>query len=122
MCGASREGSLKEEECATYRPVEDDEAYIPDPFPEDEFEPHGWDQILATLDVCANETTTTRFCDENGYDIMPVMMINCFHSPCTDSLAVETSKQIHAVKDRSVGRQQSTQDAQAVSTGEKTTY
>ena len=32
--------------------------YIPEPFPEYELEPYGWQDILATLDVCANVHAT----------------------------------------------------------------
>ena len=32
--------------------------YILEPFPKDEFKPHGWHDILATLDVCANVHAT----------------------------------------------------------------
>ena len=37
--GSSKEGSL----------LGDEKAYIPEPFLEHEFEPHGWHDILATL-------------------------------------------------------------------------
>ena len=71
MCGAS-EGSEQE--------LNDDEItgekdYIRDPFPEDEFEPVGWRDILATLDVCVNDLTSTKFCDEEGYDLMMIRVI-----------------------------------------------
>ena len=56
-----------------------DDAYIPVPFPEDEFEPVEWRGILATLDFCVNETTPTIFCDEEGYDIIPICMIKVSH-------------------------------------------
>ena len=37
--------------------------YIPEPFLEHDFEPHGWHDILATLDVCAN-VHATKYCDD----------------------------------------------------------
>ncbi len=46
-----------------------------EPFPESELEPHGWHDILATLDVCANKVHATKHCDEEGYDIMSLHMI-----------------------------------------------
>ena len=55
-------------QCALNRDAPDD-AYIPVPFPEDEFKPVEWRGILATLDVCVNEMTPTVFCDEEGYDV-----------------------------------------------------
>ena len=30
---------------------------------------------MATLDVCVNKTTPTIFCDEEGYDIIPICII-----------------------------------------------
>ena len=78
MCGASDQGSLHPDECVFYRPIED-EAYMPEPFPEEEFEPLEWSHLLATLDVCTSEKTPTKFYDENGYDIMPIMMVNCIY-------------------------------------------
>ena len=51
------------------------EDYVPEPFPEKELEPHGWNNILATLDVCTNELTPTMFCDEEGYDLFPFQMV-----------------------------------------------
>ncbi|MCO5565132.1 hypothetical protein L7F22_018803 [Adiantum nelumboides] len=73
MCGASDNGDLTKEECILERSVTD-EAYIPEPFPEHLFEPFGWTQILSTLDVCVNELTPTKFCDEKGYDLVTLQM------------------------------------------------
>ena len=49
------------------------------PFPEDEFKPIEWRGILATLDICVNETTPTVFCDEEGYNVIPICMIKVSH-------------------------------------------
>ncbi|MCO5579057.1 hypothetical protein L7F22_032909 [Adiantum nelumboides] len=73
MCGASNSGELTKEECILERSVTD-EAYIPEPFPEHLFEPFGWTQILSTLDICVNELTPTKFCDEEGYDLVTLQM------------------------------------------------
>ena len=78
MCGASDTDSLLKEQCALNKDAPDD-AYVPEPFPEDEFKPIEWRGILATLDVCVNETTPTVFCDEEGYDIIPICMIKISH-------------------------------------------
>ena len=51
------------------------EEYVPKPFPEKQFEPLGWNDILATLDVCTNEVTLTMFCDEEGYDLFSFQMV-----------------------------------------------
>ena len=42
--------------------------YIAEPFPEHELKPHGWHDILATLDVSA-QVHATAHCDDKGYDI-----------------------------------------------------
>ena len=42
--------------------------YIPKPFLEEEFKPHGWHDILATLDVCARVHAPKHY-NDNGYDI-----------------------------------------------------
>ena len=49
-------------------------------------EPLEWTQNLATLDVCVNEVTPTRFCDENGLDITPLCMIKAI----TSDIALES--------------------------------
>ncbi|MCO5551799.1 hypothetical protein L7F22_005301 [Adiantum nelumboides] len=73
MCGASDNGDLTKKECILERSVTD-EAYIPEPFLEHLFEPFGWTQILSTLDICVNELTPTKFCDEEGYDLVTLQM------------------------------------------------
>ena len=50
--------------------------YMPKPFPEEVLEPFEWGHILATLDVCTNETTPTKFCDEFGSKVMPILMMS----------------------------------------------
>lgn len=82
--GASECGS-QVEEGERDRSFEDSD-YIPDPFPEEMFEPLEWTQILATLDVCVNEVTPTKFCDKNGLDIVPICMINGIQRPQEEAL------------------------------------
>ena len=53
---------------------EDLNSYIPKPFLEHRFEPLGWNDVLATIDVCAN-IHATRHCDDEGYDIMSTYMV-----------------------------------------------
>lgn len=75
MCGDSQCRSLKCEECILERAIEDTK-YIPEPFPEEALEPLEWQQILATLDVCAiNAGPTMQFCDQDGYDMVPYYMV-----------------------------------------------
>ena len=71
MCGASD----NEEEHPESDGERESETYVPEPFPEKEFEPHGWSDILATIDVCTNEVTPTMFCDEEGYNLFPFQMV-----------------------------------------------
>ncbi|KAH7294535.1 hypothetical protein KP509_27G005300 [Ceratopteris richardii] len=54
------------------RPIKDP-AYTPMIFPDEEFEPHGWAEILATMDIVVNEEQWTPHCDEEGYDISVFM-------------------------------------------------
>ena len=74
MCGAS-DGEIHEEDVGPKL----DEDYILEPFPNDQFIPDAWQDVLATVDVCVNEVTPTVFCDEEGYDIVPVHMVRVLH-------------------------------------------
>ena len=65
---------LLKEQCALSLDAPND-AYILEPFPEDEFKLVECRGILATLDVCVNETTPTVFYDEEGYNVIPICMI-----------------------------------------------
>ena len=56
-----------------------DEDYILEPFPNDQFIPDAWQDILATMDVCVNEVTSTIFCDEEGFGIIPIHMVRVLH-------------------------------------------
>ena len=40
-----------------------------------EFEPHGWQDILATLGVCF-DVHATKHCDKEGYDLISMNMVN----------------------------------------------
>ncbi|MCO5570660.1 hypothetical protein L7F22_024387 [Adiantum nelumboides] len=84
MCGASENGDLTREECILERSVTD-EAYIPEPFPEHLFEPFGWTQILSTLDICVNELTSTKFCDEEGFDLVTLQMTSVIFESGSES-------------------------------------
>ena len=48
--------------------------YVATPFLEDDIKPYEWNQTLSTLDVCALPPPT-QFCNEEGYEIVPVRMI-----------------------------------------------
>ena len=49
--------------------------YVPMSFPEHLLEPQEWIHVLSTLDVCAFPKQT-KFCDPDGYDIIPIRMKN----------------------------------------------
>ena len=73
ICQVHSQNLLDEEKILTDKAVVD-EAYIPQPFPEDEIDPHLWIQVLATIDTSALEPGI-QFCDEQGYDVIPIRMV-----------------------------------------------
>ena len=48
---------------------------IPEPFPKQEIKPHGWHDIVATLDVCDN-VHATKHCNDEGYELIFMNMVN----------------------------------------------
>ena len=54
--------------------LELDEAYIPQPISNDRIDEHVWMKVLSTIDVSAL-SKGTRFCNELGYAIEPILMI-----------------------------------------------
>ena len=54
--------------------LEKEEAYMPQPISTNKIEEHVWMQVLSTIDVSAL-SKGTRFCNELGYDIEPILMI-----------------------------------------------
>ena len=50
--------------------------YMSNPFFKQEFEPYGWHDILATLDVCANVHATNKHSNDEGYDIVSYNMVS----------------------------------------------
>ena len=74
--------------------------YILESFPKHEFEPLGWNDTLATIDVCAN-IHATQHCDEEGYDIISINMVKVIQedeemgidsSHCDEELILEGPK------------------------------
>ena len=63
------------DECGEDVSEKSSDGYVPEPFPENELEPYGWHDILATLDVCANVHNNVH-CDEEGYDICSLKMLS----------------------------------------------
>ena len=72
MCGASRASMAMDssEWCKDAM----NNAYVPVPYPEEELEPMEWMHCLTTIDVCMINHGI-KFCDEEGYDIIPIQMV-----------------------------------------------
>ena len=87
MCVASENGNQKEQE--RKESVHDD--YITKPFPKHKFEPLGWMDVLATVTICVNDVNPTLFCDEEGYDVILVQMVNVLTIQDEDPLTLESS-------------------------------
>ena len=58
--------------------------YIPIPFSEDDIDPYEWLHSLSTIDVCALPPQT-QFCDERGYEIVPIRVITVVEGKRVDS-------------------------------------
>ena len=65
LCGLDEDGSEQKSET-------DSDGYMAEPFPEHDIEPFGWQDILATLDVCAKKVHATHVTVT-----MRVMTYNC---------------------------------------------
>ena len=50
-------------------------AYVPIPYPKEEFEVVEWMHCLTTLDICTMSHGIKLY-DEEGYDIVPIQMID----------------------------------------------
>ena len=72
MCGTLESGDQKERE-GKESELND---YILEPFSKHKFEPLRWTDVLAIVTISVNDITSTLFCDEEGYDIIPVQMVN----------------------------------------------
>ena len=72
MCGTSKNRDQKERE----RKESELNYYILKPFLEHKFEPLGWNDVLAIVTICVNDVTPTLFCDEDGFDVIPIQMVN----------------------------------------------
>lgn len=70
------------------------EEYISQPFPKDDIDPYEWSHTLATLDVCALPPMT-KFCDEDGYEVVLVRVVSIVHSEPKDSSNPEVPLILH---------------------------
>ena len=91
MCDLFERASMLEELEKT-KNLESEDTYMPKPFSEVEIDEHAWMQVLATLDVSALPTGT-QFCDDMGYDYIPVRMIQVMQ---TETSEIEP---LHWIKD-----------------------
>ena len=73
ICEVPSQDLLEEDKRKTDRLINIKD-YIPIPFPEDDIDPYEWIHTLATMDVCALPPQT-QFCDEEGYEIVPVRVV-----------------------------------------------
>ena len=89
MCGTSKNGDQKLREGKESEPYD----YISKPFLDHKFEPHGWMDVLATITICVNDVTSTLFCDQEGYDVILVQMINVLYIQNKEHIALELSKE-----------------------------
>ena len=76
----------------------EDPFYMPEHFSEEMLEPFEWGQILATLDVCANEATPTKFCDKMGNAVFPIMMMNALKDEVSEVIIQVTSRPKRRIK------------------------
>ena len=74
LCEVYKHASIQEN-MRLVENLERDEAYMPHPNSTDKIEEHVWMQVLSTIDVSAF-SRRTRFCNELGYDIEPILMID----------------------------------------------
>ena len=78
MCDLFERASMLKELERT-KALELDTSYVPKSFSEVEIDEHAWMQVLTTIDV-STMSKGTKFCDDMGYDTMPIRMVNVI--PC----------------------------------------
>ena len=49
--------------------------------------------VLATITICTNDVIPTLFCDEMGYDIIPVQMVNVLNIQEENNSTLEPLKE-----------------------------
>ena len=68
--------------------------YIPAPFSKDDIDPYEWLHTLSTIDVCALPPQT-QFCDEYGYEIVPVRVISVANIRTKDFINLKVPFVLH---------------------------
>jgi len=66
-----------------------DEAYIPQPFPKHLIDSLEWNHVLATLSIFSL-SKQTQFYSPDGYDIIPIRMVQPIRRPNIDKMKLST--------------------------------
>ena len=66
--------------------------YISKQFSKQKFEPHGWHDILATLDVCAN-VYAIKNCNDEGYNLISMSMVSFVLMEEVDEIILEVKRE-----------------------------
>ena len=89
MCGASQATMLTDG--SKWRKEVENDNFIPAPYPEEKFEPVEWSHCLVAIDVCTLNHGT-KFCDEEGYDIVPIQMVAIVNDDRVESKPLEKER------------------------------
>ena len=65
--------------------------FIHVPYPEEKFEPVKWGHCLVAIDVCTLNHGK-KFCDEEGYDIVPIQMVAIVNDDRVESNPMEKER------------------------------
>ena len=90
--------------------------YIAKPFLECELESFGWNDILATLDFCAN-VHETKQCDDKGYTIKSIYMLQVINKDNSSTLNGQYDEEIileHRVQRRVIHERWKAMNKQAI--------
>ena len=74
---------LEEDARQTYQFIRIEE-YVPQNFPKDDIDLYAWIHTLSTIDVSAL-IPKTKFCDEDGYKIIPTRVVSLVYPKLEDS-------------------------------------
>ena len=89
MCGASQATMLTDG--SEWRKEVENDKFILVPYPEEKFEPVKWAHCLATIDV-STLNHGIKFCDGEGYDIVPILMVAIVNDDRVESNPLEKER------------------------------
>ena len=104
MCGASQTTMIADG--SDWRKEVENDAFVPVPYPEEKLNPVEWAHCLASIDVCSLNHGT-NFCDEEGYDVVPIQMVQMVNSDLNEEVTQEREKFHHeevSIKDLSLAK------------------